>query len=513
MSRSTGTAAISVRQSFWALGLAFAGLLYLYLDTSFSMIAIWARSDTFAHGFLILPISLWLVWMKRDELAQLSPVPAPWVALLLLPAGFGWLLAELVDVLVVKQFALVAMLVISAWAVLGHRLAGALAFPLGFLFFAVPVGEGLIAPMMDFTAVSTVHLIRVSGIPVFREGLYFELPSGRWSVVEACSGVRYIIASVTVGTLFAYLTYVSWWRRIVFVLISAIVPVFANTLRAYIIVMLGHFSDMKIATGADHLVYGWVFFGVVIFVLFWIGAFFREDLSAPAQARVSAASGAKGSYKGLLGSTLLVLSIAAVAPLWSGQSAERDAFAASALSVSLPPPAAGWQQPEGLPWTWQPPAMVGGQREAFYRQGEDTIGLVVQFSDGSFDAAEVIGSSRLFIWHDSAWQIVDSDTVVVNYGTSRFGADEALLRGPQGEFLVWSWYRLGAVQTANDYLAKVLQAAGRLGLRDPGVLRVLLIARAEATPAESRAKLQRFVDAHASALSTGLVRPQGSAGH
>ncbi len=47
----------------------------------------------------------------------------------------------------------------------------------------------------------------------------------------------------------------------------------ANTLRAYIIVMLGHFSDMKVATGADHLIYGWVFFGLVMFLLFWIGGF------------------------------------------------------------------------------------------------------------------------------------------------------------------------------------------------------------------------------------------------
>ncbi|MCB1843135.1 MAG: EpsI family protein, partial [Halioglobus sp.] len=432
--------------------------------------------------------------------------------LLLLPAGFGWLLATLVDVLVVQQLALVAMLVIAAWAVLGHRLAGALAFPLGFLFFAVPIGEGLIAPMMDFTAVSTVHLVRLSGIPVFREGLYFELPSGRWSVVEACSGVRYIIASVTVGTLFAYLTYVSWWRRIVFILISAIVPVFANTLRAYIIVMLGHFSDMKIATGADHLVYGWVFFGLVIFVLFWIGAFFREDLPAPGQTSAVPRHRAQSSRGRLFFSTVLVLSIAALAPLWVWQSSSRDALAAAELSVSLPRPAVGWQQPQDLPWTWQPPSMVGGQRQAFYRRGDDTLGLILQFSDGSFDLGEVIGSSRLFAWNDSAWQVIGRDTVTLVSGANRFGADEARLRGPQGEFLVWSWYRLGAEQTANDYLAKVLQAAARLGLREPGVLRVLVIARAESTPAESRARLQRFIDAHASALSGSLVRPQGSAG-
>ena len=61
---------------------------------------------------------------------------------------------------------------------------------------------------------------------------------------------------------------------------SIVVPIVANWLRAYLIVMLGHLSGNKIATGVDHFIYGWVFFGVVIGLLFWVGAFFREDHAA-----------------------------------------------------------------------------------------------------------------------------------------------------------------------------------------------------------------------------------------
>ena len=86
-------------------------------------------------------------------------------------------------------------------------------FPLAFMLFAVPVGEFLVPPMMEFTADFTVAAIRLTGIPVFREGLFFTLPTGAWSVVEACSGVRYIIASLTLGCLYAYLSYVSYLKR------------------------------------------------------------------------------------------------------------------------------------------------------------------------------------------------------------------------------------------------------------------------------------------------------------
>ena len=74
--------------------------------------------------------------------------------------------------------------------------------------------------LMEWTAWFTVLALRASGIPVYQEGLQFVIPSGNWSVVEACSGIRYIIASVTVGTLFAYLNYVTLRRRLIFIAIS-----------------------------------------------------------------------------------------------------------------------------------------------------------------------------------------------------------------------------------------------------------------------------------------------------
>ena len=101
-------------------------------------------------------------------------------------------------------------------------------------------------------------------------------------MVEACSGLRYLIASLTLGFLYAYLTYRSLARRAIFVAVSVIVPIVANWLRAYMIVMIGHLSGMQYAVGVDHLIYGWLFFGVVMLILFWIGSIWREDL-APAQ--------------------------------------------------------------------------------------------------------------------------------------------------------------------------------------------------------------------------------------
>jgi exosortase/archaeosortase family protein len=190
----------------------------------------------------------------------------------------------------------------------------------------------MLPTMMDLTADFTVSALRLSGVPVYREGLNFVIPTGHWSVVEACSGVRYLMASVMVGTLFAYLNFGALRRRLLFVAVALVVPLLANWLRAYFIVMLGHLSNNKLAAGVDHLIYGWVFFGLVMFLMFAVGARF-SDLppgQAPPRARPAEAAPTRA---GLLWLPLGLLSVSLVsAPLWLERLRGGD-----------------WQPPQALP--------------------------------------------------------------------------------------------------------------------------------------------------------------------
>ena len=255
------------RPTLMALGLLLFWIFFWYWDTLSAMAVIWARSDTYTHGLIVPPIALWLVWRERAQLAHYQPQSAGWLILPLALIVFMWLLGQLTAVNALTQFAVIAAIILAIMSLLGMRLSARLAFPLAFLLFAVPVGDFMMPKLMEWTANFTVLALRASGIPVYREGLQFVIPSGNWSVVEACSGIRYIIASVTVGTLFAYLNYTSLKRRLIFVAVSFFVPILANWLRAYMMVLLGHFSGYKLAVGVDHLIYGWVFFGVVMMAI------------------------------------------------------------------------------------------------------------------------------------------------------------------------------------------------------------------------------------------------------
>src|SRR5512139_3688612 len=249
---------VTSRNGWLQPGLLASGVLLLlaglFWPTLHSMIEVWERSETFTHGFLIFPISAWLLWRQREVLARIEPRPDPRGLLLLAAAGAGWLLADAGSVNVVAQYAFIAMLIATVWALLGWTFVWAAFFPLMFLFFAVPVGEFLIPHLVQFTADFTVAALQLTGIPVYREGTHFSLVSGDWSVIEECSGIRYLIASITLGALYAYLTYRSWKRRLLFTIAAMIVPVFANSGRAYMIVMIAHLCDMKLALGIDHYI-------------------------------------------------------------------------------------------------------------------------------------------------------------------------------------------------------------------------------------------------------------------
>lgn len=457
-------------QALVALALLLALISFLYRDTATAMVSIWLRSETFTHGFLVLPIVLWLIWRQRRGIAMQMPQPMLWVMLPIAGAAFIWLLGDLVVINSITQLAFVALLVLAVPAVLGWSVTRLILFPLAFLFFAVPIGEFLLPQLMEWTANFTVLALRLSGVPVYREGLQFVIPSGNWSVVEACSGVRYLIASLTVGTLFAYLNYQSTGRRLLFVIVSILVPIVANWLRAYMIVMLGHFSGNTLAVGVDHLIYGWLFFGVVIILMFIIGARWSEPekvtspsvISPPAQLSVT-------SVKLWLVTACLALLVAFPnMTLWAINQGTGSG------SVSLKAPAAlaaDWRLVKDSPAAFKPGFQKpSAEINSSYVSQDRTIGLYVGYYRHQDYSRKLVSSSNaLVVSGDTQWaQVATASRNVMLEGkavtlrTAELRA-AALAQAPDNRRLaVWQVYWINGTLTSSDYLAKVYSAFSQL---------------------------------------------------
>jgi len=465
-----------------------------FAATGRDMVETWANTETYAHGFVVAPISLWLVWRMRDRLREMTPRPS-WPAVVLLAgAGFGWLLGQFGAVNALSQASFVAMLVLTVPAVVGLRIARALMFPLGFLFFAVPIGDFLLPMLMERTADFTVAALRLSGVPVYREGMVMVIPTGRWSIVEACSGVRYLIASLMVGTLFAYLNYKALWRRWAFVGVSIVVPIVANWMRAYMIVMLGHLSNNRIATGVDHVIYGWVFFGVVMLVMFWIGARFRESASV-VDVRVLTAANVSGRLHAPAAIFWRALPAVAVATLvWPlVQSATAPGNDGGPI-VLAPVVAAGWQRAaaESIPFVPQYREPSASLHETL-RRDDAVVGIYIAYYRAQ-DAHRKLVSSENALVHseDFTWRTVGSTTRHVTLGTAPVAVVATQLRGPHEQPLTaWKWYWIDGTVTASDAYAKALTAWSRLRGRGDDSAAIILYVP-EGDPGRASAILQTF---------------------
>ncbi len=465
----------------------------IFWPTFHSMVEVWERSETFAHGYLIVPISAWLIWRKRGTLAQIRPRPDWRGLLLLVAAGASWLLADAGSVNVVAQYAFIALLIGVVWALLGWTFVWAAFFPLMFLFFAVPVGEFLIQPLMGVTADFTVSMLQLTGIPVYREGTFFSIPSGDWSVVEGCSGLRYLIASITLGVLYAYLTYRSWQRRVLFSLAAMIVPVFANSGRAYMIVMIAHLSDMKLALGVDHYIYGWVFFGIVMLLLFWIGSFWREDDQPEAEVVRPAAGQAGGSRA--LPLLPVALAVLLVAGLWPAYARWLDARALPAMPPLQVSAQGGWQP--GAAFTSWLPHWVGADRQLrqSYTQAGRNVFLELDYYVTQRQDAELINSQNFMIRQkDPHWSNVGEAIVSVEIGGVQRQVRQAKMRGSDGQrLLVWQWNLINQRPLVNDQLAKLVLAFDRVRLqRDDGLSVLIATPYEDAGLDNAAATLARF---------------------
>ena len=482
---------------------AIGALFLLYHGTFWSMFALWSRSQTFAHGFMIVPTSIWLVWRQRRQLACLPQRPC-WPALLLLAAlGALWLMASVANVQVLAEYAVTAMIGVAALAILGGQAARSIAFPLAYLLLAVPFGEVFIPPLIDFTARFTVGALQLTGVPVFRDNNSFSIPSGNWSVVDACSGLRYVIASLALGTLFAHLNYHSLWRRLVFMAVALLLPILANGARAYLIVMIGHWSGMRLAVGVDHLIYGWVFFGFVSLLLFWAGSFWRDQ---PAPRSAVPAPFQRAGRQRFLAATAACIAIGASWSLYGAALTATPGGAALPAALAFAAPAT-WRESSLPPDAWQ--AAHAGQPSRFaraYSKGQDGVTFQVAWYARQAREAELLTPVDAAA---GTYREIDSGPRSVSLGTRQLAVHQAILQGPASRLLVWRWYRQGGVDTSRAALVKLLLARSKiLHLREDGA-EFIVTAPFDEQAAPAEARLRSFLSSMLPAIDAESQRVAG----
>jgi len=260
----------------WQSGLMFIFWGIFCWQGLVTVVDIWWGNEIFNHGFFIVPGAFYLIYLQRKRLLATPIKPSLLSLIFIIPSLFLYVIGIAGDIRLFMHLATFTLLPSLIWMLLGTQASRVILFPLCFMLFSVPVGEQLIPYLQEIAADGSVALLKLTGIPLYRSGLYIEIPQGRFLVAEACSGVSFFIASFVIGSLYAYLNLQSIKRRAAFVLISLIFPILANIVRVYGIILIAYWTDMEYAAGADHLIYGWFFFAFVIVCLLGLGELMRE---------------------------------------------------------------------------------------------------------------------------------------------------------------------------------------------------------------------------------------------
>ncbi|MBK8163179.1 MAG: EpsI family protein [Gammaproteobacteria bacterium] len=457
-------------QQVWPIaGVSVAVLLLVLLgahrETVFYLTGIWNQLEMgeYAHGYLVLAISVYLMVRDRRALADLTPCPNYWALLAVVAAGLLWTAAALADVLTVQAVGLLFLMLSIVWTVLGNQVTGKLLFPILFIGFALPIWFPLSPVLQDLTANVVFEIARALRIPAFREENLIVLPAGTLSIEEACSGLRYLLAALTLGTLYAYLNYTTLRGRLVVVLIAAGAAVLTNMLRVFIVVYLAYATDMQHPLIRHHLTLGWYLFGGMVVLLLVIDALVHRHHQPAVAGKPAGGNAARpaGDEKGklqemlFLGVGVVLVSAGPAAVHWVSHQPSNEI---RVTELDLPAGKGGWTGPIASDDDWTPEFHGAITRKQAYQKNGTEVYLYVGYYPAQQQDKELINDlnqiSNNGFWHTryTRSQLQDAGDIPV--------LEQLLEKAGGGERLVWYWYRVAGRQTTNKYTAKALQVFG-----------------------------------------------------
>jgi exosortase A len=506
------SAAAIQRRSVWlpalcGFSLSIAAWLGIYWATAVTLVELWAKTGMFQYALLIFPISLWLIWNKRHEL-EMSYTPSPCLLAgipLLLGAYFVWLLGSIASVSLLQDIAFIATFPILVLIFFGVRVVRALAFPLGYLVFAIPAGQSLVGHFQPITAWLSVQALQLTGVPVLLEGHFITTPWMVAHVADACSGIKFFLACTALGCLFGYLMFTSLWRRIAFVIVSLIVPILANGLRVYFTILIGGTFGVQYASGTDHLIFGWQFFGTVLFLLFLGGWFLRQPPPEP-QAADRAAPVAHGFRRHVLAAFVGTLAVLIAAPVAAWALRPGDIMPAPVRLAA--PELAGWSHPASAIAAWQPEFKHPNRfLKAQYASGVHRIGLYAAMYRGApMNSHDVLAYGNT-LFNAERWSGKSRTTHKLSAaGHDPFTVREIALRGTLGRRrLIWYWYSVNGKPLIDPVRVKGWQAWEQLtGSRLSSSVIAVSTKFRRGERASAEAALARFISTAYPALDRAL---------
>jgi exosortase len=254
----------TARKNWTAAALIAAGFVVLYWKVVASLVMAWYTDDNYSHGFLIVPLALYLAWERRDRFlaAEIRPSALGLVvvagSLLLLMAGI------LGSELFTTRVSIIGTLVGVLLFLFGWGRLRVLAFPVAVLLLMIPIPSiifnQIAFPLQIFASRVGESALELSNIPVLREGTVLILANTTLEVAEACSGIRSLVSLITLAIVFGYFSDTRAWVRTLIAVSAVPIAVLTNGARVAGTGIAAYHYGAGVAEGFIHEFAGWLVF-------------------------------------------------------------------------------------------------------------------------------------------------------------------------------------------------------------------------------------------------------------
>lgn len=330
--------------------------IYPYLVATLLALAAWAAvnwpvllslhqrwmktTETYALGYPVLAIGLWWLFDQRQQLRFAPKAPAPFALLPLaavIALGFG---ARLVQFQTLQQMTIPVSLWLLVVLLYGWRVGRLTLFSCALLYSAIPLWDFLVDPLRQLTVVTTQALLHALKVPAIIEGFRITLPAGEIVVADGCSGLNLLLAAVVIGVINAKVALQQNGRRIALVAFAIALGIVDNWIRVSVLVLIGHYSEMRSELVYHHANFGWWVFAISLLPFFLFSAWLARGDSAPGAVEASAAStvpaaGGRPLAYAVIGAAVMLAMWVAVTRLEARSGSAVAGLARPQLSVPL----------------------------------------------------------------------------------------------------------------------------------------------------------------------------------
>lgn len=467
--------------------------------------------SNYSHGYLTALLSLWMgySYWRNDPPGRLAPA---WHGAVPLAVLVGLLtIMGLVFIDGSRALLLPPILLSCVWLLFGAPAARRLLLPALFLYFAIlPFNRIFTAPLQSLAIAAVGGAISISGFSAYIDEKFVHIPSGVFEIARGCSGTNYFVSGLTLASFFALMYLRDTRYRLLLVGIAALVVIFANWVRIYSLILIGHFTEMQHRLVEDHNTYGWVVFLVLFSLVILLARWLERRELAVGKTRLSEVSGGGENDHEKSSS----FSHKCLRPRLTGLSVSWIWAGAIGSMLLLVPALVGWggsasSLPTGLRWpiyyntdayevdhfpsSWSPITLQAIEQRLVVVQSKAEVPVEVY---RALYPAQNWGA-ELFIRGNTVtgqgWRRITSrshETTIAGQAL-RVEENQGELAGQRR--LIWSWYYVAGTPVIRREHARIVQLKGLLaGRRDAAVLAVSAVCNWDCD--QARIVLQRYME-------------------